>query len=703
MRTKVTLVLLLLNVALLAVIIYARREWQADQESARFSKRVLGNEAIGMNSLEITSEGKTQRIRLERPSDNAPWELKDPINWPANDFAVRRIIHELEFLEAETSFAVEGLAANGQSLADYGLKPSKLTLTFTRPAAVPGAPALTTRLEIGDTTKVGNRLYVLSPDGKKVHVVGRSLAESLVVGMEELRTDTLFTIPVFEVRSLGMQNAAPAPRVRLRRDGSQWAFEAPIVTRSNKAPTEVVISGLNRLRAVDFLTAAQVAESGLDKPVMRVTVEGNSRRETLLVGRVYPVKITPKKDDSKKDPAPATSYYARMEDRTQVFVTTIPDSLFETLRRAQETLREPRILDFDPGLVTTVSLGAPGQRDPLVLRRNDTTGWQIVPALGGPALAADTTLITHLLQRLALLTVASPVPGESGYLRDAPSDAEIENFGFNLPQREITLTLAPVAAATGGLAAPRRLTLQIGASSLQGGTLQARVLGQSFIYAVAADTLNSLPVAPLFYRDRTVRTLPEGARITGIKLMANAAPEQPLVNLSLAEGQTWDDALTSETEVRRTALKTVLANLTTLRAKQFVTDAFTTTTIVDGQPTPWKYALEATLALGGAADTQQKSVTTLQIAERSGGGAQLAGSAEFGVVFSVEQTLLDALWLLTYGARDPGPPAAPVVPAVPTAPAVLATPEAPVVPAVSAATELPALPSPVTVVPVAAP
>ena len=47
MRTKVTLVLLLLNVALLAVIIYARREWQAEQESARFSKRVLGNEAIG--------------------------------------------------------------------------------------------------------------------------------------------------------------------------------------------------------------------------------------------------------------------------------------------------------------------------------------------------------------------------------------------------------------------------------------------------------------------------------------------------------------------------------------------------------------------------------------------------------------------------------------------------------------------------------
>ena len=211
---------------------------------------------------------------------------------------------------------------------------------------------------------------------------------------------------------------------------------------------------------------------------------------------------------------------------------------------------------------------------------------------------------------------------------------------------------------------------------------------------MAADTLNGLPVAPLFYRERTVRSLPEGARITGLKLVTNAAPEPALVNLSLAAGQTWEEVLAAEPETRRAALKTVLQELTTLRAKQFVSDSFTPTTLVDGQPTPWKYALEATLALVGAADTPQKSVTTLQLAERSGGGAQLAGSAEFGVVFSVEQTLLDALWLLTYGSRDPGPPAAPAVPAVPAVPAAPAEP---------AVTAIPAVPALAPVVPVAPP
>ena len=645
MRTKVTLILILLNVALLAVIFYARHEMETGQELARLKNRVLGPEAVGINSLEIASSGIDRKILLERASDNAPWELKSPINWPANDFAVRRIIHELEFLETETGFSVADLKKNGQSLADYGLNPSRLTLTFSRLSPGAGASGAPTRLEIGDTTKVGNRLYILSPDRKTVHVVGRSLADSLVVGMNELRTDTLFTIPVFEARSLGLQNAAPAPRVRLRRDGARWSFEAPIVARAGKAASEVVVNGLNRLRAIDFLPDAPVTDSGLDKPSLRVTLEGTNRRETLLVGRPYPVAPA----FVKKDVAPASLFYARMEDRPQVFVTSIPDSLLEMLRLAQEKLRDTRVLDFDPASVTAISLAAAGQTEPLLLRRDDAAGWRIVRGAGAPELPADAKLVGTLLQRLSLLSATPRKANESPFLRDAPSDAEIESYGFNLPQREIVLTLAGSAT---------RLTLQLGAN---GGTVQARVTSQPFIYAVAADTLSDYPVAASFYRDRTLRTLPEGARITGLTLTAAGQP--PLVSIKLADGQSWDDALAGETEARRGALKAVLAGLSTLRAKQFVNDQFTETTLVDGHPAPWTYTLEATLALGGATGAARTSVTTLQLAERSGGGTQLAGSKEFGVVFSIEQPLLDALWTLTYGERDPGAPATPAQPA----------------------------------------
>ncbi|MET0261573.1 MAG: DUF4340 domain-containing protein, partial [Rariglobus sp.] len=387
------------------------------------------------------------------------------------------------------------------------------------------------------------------------------------------------------------------------------------------------------------------------KPSLRVTIEGNSRRETLLLGNPFT-----KENNFKSDPlAPATLHYARMEDRTQVFVTAIPNALLDTLRRAQEKLRDTKVLDFDPAAVTNISLTAPGQAEPLVLRLDEAAGWRIVRPAGAPEIPADAKLVSNLLQRLALLTVTPHTPEASGFLRDAPSDAEIENYGFNLPQREITLTLKSGTTTPATAAAPARIALQLGMSSVNGGTVQARVVGQSFIYAVAGDTLHDFPVSPNVYRERTLRTLPEGSKITGLSLVANATPDKPIVSLKLDANQTWDAALANETELRRDAIKAVLANLSTLRAKEFVRDTFSETTVVDGQPKPWTYTLSATLSLGGA--ESQPTTTTLQIAERSGGGTQLAGSKEFNLVFALDQPLLDALWTLTYGDRDPGAPA----------------------------------------------
>jgi len=47
---------------------------------------------------------------------------------------------------------------------------------------------------------------------------------------------------------------------------------------------------------------------------------------------------------------------------------------------------------------------------------------------------------------------------------------------------------------------------------------------------------------------------------------------------------------------------------------------------------------------------------SLLLSERSGGTEQIAGSSELGVEFSIEQSFIDQLWTLTYGANDPGVP-----------------------------------------------
>ena len=123
--------------------------------------------------------------------------------------------------------ACADVVKNGQSLADYGLRPAEDDgdLHLGRARTRPGRRRSRPRSRIGEATKVGQRLYLLSPDGARIHVVGRELADSLSVPLEQLRADTVLTIPVFEARALNVQTTPPAGvRVMVQRDGDRWSF-----------------------------------------------------------------------------------------------------------------------------------------------------------------------------------------------------------------------------------------------------------------------------------------------------------------------------------------------------------------------------------------------------------------------------------------------------------------------------------------------
>jgi hypothetical protein len=626
MRSKVTLVLLFLNVALFFFIFYFERDWRIVRASLEARRRVLGPEASDIRTLEVAGSSPGSSYSLERRGDS--WYLTKPIEWPANPSAVSRIINELQFLEHEASFSTREMEKNGQTLADYGLDQPKLTVSFTSgEAGAPGAPAgRTTVLRIGDTVKTGDRLYVLSPDRDRVHVVGRSLAESLLVPLDQLRSEIVFSIPVFEARSLSLQTAAPSGvRVRLHRDGSRWSFETPVIARAGKNATELAINGLDSLRVKSFVLQNPPAPTPSAAPLLRVALEGNNRHETLYLGG-------PAEGDQ--------AYYAQLEDRNAIFTVAIPKALMDTLRNAPDELRDRHVLDFDANAVTSIALSAPNQPE-LNLQRLESTaagqvaGWQIVRRGGGApgpqTLPADAAAVQRLLDQLETLTALK-------FQSDAPTNADLEDWGFNRPEREIALTLAG--------ATNTQVTLQIGLPTGHENVAYARIAGSSSVYAVEPDILRETDAKPLAWRERLLSTLPASARITSLSL-ASAADGSVIYARKLADGETWDTALAGETAPRKAALETVLSQLRLLRAASFVQDGFPEKVFAAGDVRPWRYRLDATVSLPGGAGAGQVNTMTLWFAERTGGAEQLAGSKDFGAVFAIEQPLLDALWTLT--------------------------------------------------------
>jgi hypothetical protein len=641
-RSKVTLILLALNLALFGYLAVSERVWDKTQTIDENRRRVLGPEAANLDELEITAQtapdAPAVTVRLARDPKGETWSIKEPLDWPANDFAVRRILGELQFLEHETSFPVSELARNEQTLADYGLENPRLVLVATpaSPASsdlsATSAPAEPFTLRIGDATAVGERLYVLSPDGTRIHVVGRSLAEALIPDLARLRSDQLLTIPVFETRALTLQTGST--RVRLRRDHARWIFEAPITARAAKTPVELALNSLTSLRVARFLPAAPAPEvTGLSSPRLRVTLEGNARRENLLLG--LPV-AAPAPD------ADTIELYASLDDRPTAFTVAVPLRLLETLDRAQTILRDRRVLDLDPSLVTSVTIAAPEPLPSLRIQKLDATpgepaSWQLSSALLPAPLRADADLVDKLLRRLQLLDAAPPRPDSSPFVSDAPSVAEIENLGFNRPERVVTLQLAAAPAAPNAPASlPSTLVLQL-AQPVAGETAAyARLVGQPFVYGVAPEIIDALPIAPRLWRDRTLFDLPADTRITRLVIRSATDADAPPILDHAPSDKPAPEAVT-----------TLLNALHDLRARAITGETYPETTIVDGVEKPWAWRLEATLepAAGGP--------LVLTLAERTGGMTQQAGSPALGLVFTLEQPVLDALWTLLYPNAQP--------------------------------------------------
>jgi hypothetical protein len=648
MRTKVTLILVFLNVALFFFIFKFERSWRTERASLEARRRVLGTEAADIRSLVVTSTVPGGSYTLARRGE--VWWLTAPMEWPANPHAVNSLKTELQLLEHVSSFNVSDLEKNNQHLADYGLEKPRLTVQLISGEG-PGATSAT--LSLGDVTKDGTRLYVLSPDGKRIHVVNRTVADSLALPLESLRADSLLTIPVSEARALSVQTSGV--RVRIRREGARWLFDTIIDARANKTTLEDAIGGLNGLHPKTFNPPNPPATLPSAAPTLRVTLEGNNRSETLFLGEpLGPTAIT-----TGAATAPDIEYYAQLDRRPALFTVAVPAALLDALRNAPLVLREKRILEFDPHAVTAITLAQPilPNQPPLTLQRLEApagsapdapASWQIVrrgaTTPGPQTLPADRARVQRLLDQLALLAAKN-------FQTDASTNADLENWGFKRPEREVTLTLGgpptpPATPAGGPLVLSLGTDTQRAVYALVGPTNPG-----SSIYAVDRAILDDeLPVEIRAWRDRQLFDLPAVARLTELKL-TDLNGNQVLLEVSLdANGHA------PAPTPNHPAVETILTALHHLRAKSFPQDTFTEQVLVGGDERPWRYQLDYTLALPGGAGGEQTSVKTLLFTERVGGDQQLGGSKELDAVFEIEQPFLDALWTIIY--RDPGPPAA---------------------------------------------
>lgn len=603
MRLKLTLILALLNLIAFGAIYYL--ESGSEEEPAKRQPRpILSSSITESDRVEIGGEAVPERRVLVRERDS--WRLEEPVVWRANPNAVDRIFRALLFLRREIGFSMEDVERNNQSLADYGLETPALELSFRRGDAV-------TTVRIGAPTEVGNRFYLLGPSGERIFVVDEEVVRSVALDLQDLRSDGLFAMDFFEVREIALRPGNGRNlQIRLAATENGWVFEAPIQTRASAAAVDSRLQRLLETPVVSLQPEDRIPpnESGIVEPRLRVSLEDGGGQTAFLLG----------------DPVPGREgeAYGKLEGTPTI--VTVPEAPFLALGDAQTNLRERSFFEFRVPEVSTLRIASPGRT--ITLQKLENGNWQV--GAEGENLdglvryPADDGVLARTFESLIGLRAVR-------FVSDAPSDADLEAFGLEEPQRTVRVT--------GG----ETRELLLGDLDPETKTVHAKVAGEPFVYAVPLAIIRELPVSPLAYRDRILDELPDAARITEVRVTDLGSDEILLERTIGEDGASWETGGPGESGPEAdAAFAALLQQLRTFRVASYLSASFTDgLRIEEDRVIPWRFALEADILLPGGEDAAEVSRRYL-LTERIEGSLQGGGSREEEVTFVLPQPVIDA-------------------------------------------------------------
>ncbi|MFU8848422.1 MAG: DUF4340 domain-containing protein [Opitutales bacterium] len=618
MRFKFTIFLIGLNLVAFALIAYLTHKGTSADGSARSLAAQIGREIIEADRIELRGSGLEQPTVLTK--EGSIWQISQPMRWQANYFAINRILNQLQFIEQEATFSVAEILSRGQSLADYGLEEPTIELIISE-----GQSAV--HLSIGTLTDIGNNVYLLGPDRERIFVVGRTVIDSLIVGLSELRNREIFAIPVFEVNELSLQIKSTAEssngdlKVRLANTAGQWRFEAPLSAQADPALVANTINALASLKVARFLDAdaSDPAMTGLDAPYMRVTLHGNKRRQTLLIGN---------RVEGSSSGNSSSRFFAKLEDNPSVF--TVDSRPFENLMLAQESLRERNFMPFDKTKLNAIHISENGRQ--IRLQKIESGDWQVLKSAGNGEIQprrADPEVMETLIQDLQQIRAKA-------FVIDAPNTVDLERLGFNSPRRVVELQFD----------AAESISLQLAHPEDENEKLYAKTKNRESVYEVERrPTLQFLPLNTLHYRNRLLESLPKAALIRGLQL-TNLKTGKNLLNLRPQTEDEWINLLDQMEAVQAEAVSALLQGLRQFVVKSYLSDQYSDGYQLDPEKKlPWAYRLRADILLPGGETDQTREIDYV-FTERLSGTMQIGGSAARNTIFELELDLVEALYVL---------------------------------------------------------
>ena len=616
MKTKTTLLLLAVVVAVAVYIKYYESKGPNTEEAKRQAQNVINFERDALEGIVI--QNGDDKIELRKQDQK--WRLEAPFKDQADRGAVENLLADLDGWQKYDSIPAQEIAKDKGRLDEFGLSKGKLKLKLLGKNAPP-------EITFGSEAALQGKMYVRVGDTSDVIIAAQSVRNDIAKKPEEFRDKKLTDLTTAQVTRALLKTTAG--EMELEKKSDHWEIVKPLRARGDDQKINDLLAQVTTAQIQQFVAEdrGDLRPYGLAEPRGSITLFSADNKN----GQVLQIGGPAGAGEKEKE-----QVYVRFTARNAIY--TLPRKIEEVLSVKPADLRDRHLVRIDTNILDRINIEAAGKPKTILARKDEN--WTIASRNNQPANSGEVNRLLDLLR-------AEQV---TKFVEDVASD--LPKYGLDKPQLQLTFS-SFASENTPETTAGEHPFATLAFGKVDGDNIYARLGDEPFIVAVRRGLLDNIFADPLQWQEVAIfRLKPDEVHRLAVVMDREAA----LVRNEKKEW-TW---VNGNEPIHQVNVQSLLNTLTVLRAVRWA-----------GATTPAHGLDKPQLAITFTTSTDDKNVHKLMVGASAGQGMWFARTDEREGTFVISNPDFNALRLPLVAAPVPSPTA----PAVSATPTVSASPK----------------------------
>ena len=475
MKSKTTLILLVITAAVFAYMFFYERKAPTTEEAKRQAQNVVNFSREKIDGIVI--QNGDDKIDLRRRDKK--WRLETPIKEQADSSLIENLLLDLESWQKDATIPAKELEADKSKLNEYGLSKPKLRLKLRGK----DAPR---EILFGKDAALEGKMYVRLENSKETFLAAQSIKKEIEKKATEFRDRKLTDLITAQVSRVVLKTATG--EMELQKKGDHWEIVKPLRARGDDQKIADLIAQMTTARIQQFVAddRGDLHPYGLAEPRGSITLfaqdDKSAGRTDSSRGEQGQVLQIGGAAEKEKD-----QVYVRFSARA--FVYTLPKKIEEILNTKPNDVRDRHLVRIDTNILDRITIDAPGKGKTVLARKEEN--WTIGSRKNAPANSSEVRRLIDTLQNEQVTKFAEEVA------------SDLPKYGLDKPQLQLTFS-SFASENTAETKAGERPFATIAFGKVDGENVYARLGDEPFIVAVRRGLLEQIFTDPLQWQELSI-------------------------------------------------------------------------------------------------------------------------------------------------------------------------------------------------------